>query len=349
MAVRVMVGATAASVAQRLVTQAESFHTAVERLTAAADALANQTSWDGATAQQFRAEHQVLASRARILSAALQRVAHAAASVIETIDTEDANGMDGEPQQKSAAVPASASPQYKLAADTTASSDDSGGGWLGDLLGSVRSGAEIVTGGALMALGAGGEATGAVLDASGAGLVPGLALNAGSAVVITGGAGLAAHGVVGLGHHVAAMASESGGGGDSSGPSKPKPGDLQHAQQQYPREAHTLTEHVDVSEDEAKALAEKKGKPNGVFADEQTAQKVTDHALAKNARRIQKWLRSGGRNPLPLEGTFGADNNLGWAAQVDGSITKVGNKYTVILQRQAGAPGGYFVKTAYPG
>ncbi|MFK0288714.1 hypothetical protein ACIQVL_50835 [Streptomyces sp. NPDC090499] len=212
MAVRVMVGATAASVAQRFVTQADSFHTAVQRLTAAADALANQASWNGAAAQQFRAERRVLAAHAQSMSAALQRVAHAAASLIETIDNEDAHGMDGVPQQQSAT-----GPHVTPAAYTTASSDDSGGGWLGDVLGSIRSGAEIVTGGALMALGAGGEATGGVLDASGVALPVGIALNVGSAVAIAGGADLAANGAVGLGHHLSALASDNGGGGSGDG------------------------------------------------------------------------------------------------------------------------------------
>ncbi|MFG3206248.1 RHS repeat-associated core domain-containing protein [Streptomyces sp. NPDC048192] len=127
-----------------------------------------------------------------------------------------------------------------------------------------------------------------------------------------------------------------------------RPGNLEDARQRNPRLAHTLDEHVNVSPQRARELAQQKGGPNGVFHDQQTAQQVVDYAIAGNPRRIANWLRKGTDQELPLTGRFGANNPLGWAAHADGSITQTGNSYTVVLQRQPGAPGGYIVKTAYP-
>ncbi|MFF9063617.1 RHS repeat-associated core domain-containing protein [Streptomyces sp. NPDC014882] len=115
----------------------------------------------------------------------------------------------------------------------------------------------------------------------------------------------------------------------------------------FPGQAHTLDEHVNVSRQQATALAVRKGGPNGVFFDAQTAQQVVDYGLAGNAKRINSWLR-GSERQLTIKGSFGANNSIGWAAHPDGRVTPTGNQYTMVLQRQKGHAGGYFVLTAYP-
>ncbi|MEV6145400.1 polymorphic toxin-type HINT domain-containing protein [Streptomyces sp. NPDC051992] len=115
----------------------------------------------------------------------------------------------------------------------------------------------------------------------------------------------------------------------------------------FPGLAHTLDEHVNVSRQQAAALAARKNAPNGVFHDAQTAQQVVDYGLAGNAQRIKNWLR-GAERQLTIRGSFGANNSIGWAAHPDGRITSTGNQYTMVLQRQRGHQSGYFVLTAYP-
>lgn len=124
-------------------------------------------------------------------------------------------------------------------------------------------------------------------------------------------------------------------------------GDLTEAARRYPDVAHTLDEHVHVTPQQAIALARRKGGPNGVFHDQQTAQQVIDYGLARNSDRIKNWLR-GPRQSVELQGSFGANNPVGWAAHPNGSIAATGNRYIIVLQRQKGAPGGYYIKTAYP-
>ncbi|MET9530473.1 RICIN domain-containing protein [Streptomyces sp. NPDC006649] len=118
--------------------------------------------------------------------------------------------------------------------------------------------------------------------------------------------------------------------------------------QAFPGVAHALDEHVKVTLQEAIALAAKKtGGKNSVFSDLQTAQQVVDYALADKATMIRNWLR-GSNQQLPLVGTFGAGNSLGWVAHADGKVTQAGNRYRIILQRQKGHRFGYFVLTAFP-
>ncbi|MET7334213.1 DNRLRE domain-containing protein [Nonomuraea sp. NPDC005650] len=124
-------------------------------------------------------------------------------------------------------------------------------------------------------------------------------------------------------------------------------GNLAEDAAKFPGLAHTLDEHVNVTQQQAIELAIKKGDRNGVFIDAQTAQSVVDYAIAGNAQRISKWLR-GPNQRLTLTGTFGANNSIGWVAHSNGTITQAGNMYTVILQRQRGHSGGYTVWTAYP-
>ncbi|MFF8387338.1 RNase A-like domain-containing protein [Streptomyces kanasensis] len=131
--------------------------------------------------------------------------------------------------------------------------------------------------------------------------------------------------------------------------------DLARAERMFPGVAHTLDEHVNVTQQQMQELAIRKtrklGKPtpNSRWVDQQTAQQVVDYAVAGNGARIQKWLREGARTPLELKGTFGAKNSLGDVMTHDGKFSKAGNGYVVLLQRAPGhKPGGYYVSTAYP-
>ncbi|WP_374986111.1 RNase A-like domain-containing protein [Streptomyces fradiae] len=131
--------------------------------------------------------------------------------------------------------------------------------------------------------------------------------------------------------------------------------DLARAERKFPGIAHTLDEHVNVTQQQMQELAIKKtrklGKPtpNSRWVDQQTAQQVVDYAVAGNSARIQKWLREGAKTPLELKGTFGSKNSLGDVMTHDGKLSKAGNGYVVLLQRAPGhKPGGYYVSTAYP-
>ncbi|MFJ6558070.1 polymorphic toxin-type HINT domain-containing protein [Streptomyces luteogriseus] len=81
---------------------------------------------------------------------------------------------------------------------------------------------------------------------------------------------------------------------------------------QFPGLAHTLTHHVQPNRAQAEALAAKKtedlgkGTPNSVFTNQETAQKVVDHALADQANRISRWMRENKTNELTWTGNFGA-------------------------------------------
>ncbi|MFD0168189.1 RHS repeat-associated core domain-containing protein [Streptomyces decoyicus] len=116
----------------------------------------------------------------------------------------------------------------------------------------------------------------------------------------------------------------------------------------FPGVAHTLDEHVGISDERAIALAQSKpGGRNSVFIDHQTAQQVADYAVANNAARIQKWLR-GSQQQLTFSGRFGANNPLGTTFHADGSQSATGNGYFIQLTRAKGHPGGFFISTLYP-
>ncbi|MFC9427513.1 RNase A-like domain-containing protein [Streptomyces sp. NPDC056987] len=132
-------------------------------------------------------------------------------------------------------------------------------------------------------------------------------------------------------------------------------GDLDEADRRFPGQAHTLDEHVDVSPQRMRELAEKKG-INSKWVDRQTAQQAVDYALAKNKDYIAKrlaGLRDGEQLTLPVQ-TFGARNPLGRYLKSDGTSGDTGNRYTVILKKAKKDPsgrkvqGGYYVYTAYP-
>ncbi|WP_309500317.1 RNase A-like domain-containing protein [Streptomyces shenzhenensis] len=60
---------------------------------------------------------------------------------------------------------------------------------------------------------------------------------------------------------------------------------------EFPGLANVLDEHVDPTEAEAFGPVASKGRPDGVFADLQTAQQVVDYAIADKAGEIARWLR----------------------------------------------------------
>lgn len=92
---RVVVGANAATDAQRFVAAAAGFDRTLTQLSATAAALANQQIWSGASADHFRAEQQIAAVHLRVIGPALRRMAHGAQQVIDRIDGADASGMSG--------------------------------------------------------------------------------------------------------------------------------------------------------------------------------------------------------------------------------------------------------------
>ncbi|MFK0288717.1 WXG100 family type VII secretion target [Streptomyces sp. NPDC090499] len=92
-AVRVVVGANAGSAAQQLVAAVGRFGACLQRLSSAAEALAGDSTWAGATADRFRLDHRQMAARTEQLNAALGRMAQGARSVVDRIDQEDAKGM----------------------------------------------------------------------------------------------------------------------------------------------------------------------------------------------------------------------------------------------------------------
>ncbi|MFD8965404.1 RNase A-like domain-containing protein [Streptomyces sp. NPDC059568] len=112
--------------------------------------------------------------------------------------------------------------------------------------------------------------------------------------------------------------------------------------------AHTLDEHVGISDARAFSLAASKpGGKNSVFIDHQAAQQVADYAVAFNQARINKWLR-GSQQQLTFSGRFGANNSLGTTFYADGSRAATGNGYFIQLTRAKGHPGGFCISTLYP-
>ncbi|MFJ6348762.1 polymorphic toxin-type HINT domain-containing protein [Streptomyces sp. NPDC092046] len=123
---------------------------------------------------------------------------------------------------------------------------------------------------------------------------------------------------------------------------------LTKAGSSFPGVAHTLDEHVGISDSRAISLAASKpGGKNSVFIDHQTAQQVADYAVASNQARINKWLR-GSQQQLPISGRFGANNSLGTTFYSDGSRAATGNGYFMQLTRAKGHPGGFYISTLYP-
>jgi hypothetical protein len=113
-------------------------------------------------------------------------------------------------------------------------------------------------------------------------------------------------------------------------------------------DAHVLDEHVNITRQDALALAAKKGTPNGVFHDQQMAQVIVDYTQAFHATQIKNWLR-GSDERLVITDYYGPrGGSLGWLAMPDGTTRQAGNQFTIVLQRQKGHSAGYYVYTAFP-
>ncbi|MEK2479134.1 RNase A-like domain-containing protein [Streptomyces noursei] len=116
----------------------------------------------------------------------------------------------------------------------------------------------------------------------------------------------------------------------------------------FPGVAHTLDEHVGISDARAIELAGRKSSGrNSVFVDHSTAQQVADYAVAFNKTRIKNWLR-GSQQQLPFSGRFGANTSLGNTFYADGTRVATGNGYFIQLTRAKGHPGGFYISTLYP-
>jgi len=88
----VLVGADAAGSARELVAAAKRFGAAIDVLSASAARLADQRTWQGATAERFRREQQALTTHLSLMSASMTRMASGAQTVIDTIDRDDVLG-----------------------------------------------------------------------------------------------------------------------------------------------------------------------------------------------------------------------------------------------------------------
>ncbi|MEV7500137.1 RICIN domain-containing protein [Streptomyces sp. NPDC093018] len=147
--------------------------------------------------------------------------------------------------------------------------------------------------------------------------------------------------------------------------------ELLPALQPYKDEIHTLKEHVNVDEETAFKLAEKKGMPNTVWTSQDIAQQAVDRVVSdyfstfnsagqrvldtRKWASFEKWLARArdGEQYQPMTGKWDAYQSLGKAYHPDGrTITDAGNDVVVILMKVKGhngaGRGGYVVKTAYP-
>lgn len=90
--VRVVVGSNAPAAARQLVEEVGRLEAAARRVLAAAAALADERVWSGSTADQFEHVRQELIGRLGKMTATLHRLAAAAKTVIEDIESHDAKG-----------------------------------------------------------------------------------------------------------------------------------------------------------------------------------------------------------------------------------------------------------------
>ncbi|MFF3849413.1 ricin-type beta-trefoil lectin domain protein [Streptomyces sp. NPDC002328] len=143
------------------------------------------------------------------------------------------------------------------------------------------------------------------------------------------------------------------------------------ALEKYKDEIHTLKEHVRPDERKAFELAEKKGKPNTVWTNQEIAQQAVDRVVGDyfskrtasgqkvfdqdKWKKFQDWAakaRDGEQYPA-ITGTWDAYPSLGKRYHPDGrTIDDAGNEVVVILMKVKGHNGqgryGFVVKTAYP-
>ncbi|MFJ2703476.1 polymorphic toxin-type HINT domain-containing protein [Streptomyces sp. NPDC087428] len=134
--------------------------------------------------------------------------------------------------------------------------------------------------------------------------------------------------------------------------------DLDEAERRFPNQAHALDEHVDLSPDDKRKHANKKG-ISTEWVDKQTAQLAVNQIMSDP--KIQAFIqgklakmRNGENLTLPVR-TFGdTGTSLGTFLKKDGTTGITGNKVTITIQKLnkdafgRKVPGGYYVFTAFP-
>ncbi|MEV4283649.1 polymorphic toxin-type HINT domain-containing protein [Actinoplanes xinjiangensis] len=118
-----------------------------------------------------------------------------------------------------------------------------------------------------------------------------------------------------------------------------------------PEPAHTKRKHVDIDDDGIKARAQAEGKDASRWKDAATAQAVINHALKKDKKRIDKFLREnpegGSQVSLTLRGPY-ESGSLGRVADSAGNLFNTSNTYEIWIRRVPGHPRGFVVETAFP-
>jgi hypothetical protein len=321
-AVQVLVGADAARLAARFLVTAQQFGAALSGVTSAAAALADQRSWNGATAERFRDDKAAIAVHVRVLAASVLRMATGAVAVIEAIDRDDMLGAAAlELGGVTTNAPGSGPPQVTtnslaLLADLTGRGTDAqrDAAIENDL-------GQIALGTLMMILGAGGEVAGIGMDLTGVGIPAGVATDIISAGVIAAGATTFAHGATDLGANIAAMTSSSSGGyarggsGGPGGPKKPRKARVVNNLERPPqdgdrgyqvRDPTTGKVITDIDHVDGPALREEKGLVTGTETGRATpAEWVHDDLLPQLDRYIKarKFLKGYENAPLGVDFT----------------------------------------------
>lgn len=111
---------------------------------------------------------------------------------------------------------------------------------------------------------------------------------------------------------------------------------------------HTLLKHVGRSDAELAERLEREPKirASSSFTDEATAEAAVRGAIEQQWPRIESWLREGASQRLPIEYRGQAVIGRG----ISRGDTEAGPRTSarVVLERNADAPAGFFVLTAYP-
>ncbi|MFJ5995662.1 pre-toxin TG domain-containing protein [Streptomyces sp. NPDC092370] len=135
--------------------------------------------------------------------------------------------------------------------------------------------------------------------------------------------------------------------------------DLARAERMFPGVAHTLDEHVNVTQQQMKNLAiektRKMGRPtsNSRWSSAALAQKAVNQLVTEKDAEVKKWVanagKPNGKQQLTLTGICGT-GSLGDSMDHLGNYSPTtSNKCKVILAAKRGhKPGGFYVLTAYP-
>ncbi|RBJ02443.1 hypothetical protein DRA43_16930, partial [Micromonospora provocatoris] len=137
-------------------------------------------------------------------------------------------------------------------------------------------------------------------------------------------------------------------------PPTPQTCDLAGVEVRHPGQAHTLSDHVNVTPARAQQLANSEKAIHGVWQSEEVATRAIDQLIAKKLtpKKLQEWFRTynqNGRPNLELKGPVApAGTSLGKVYRKDLPPTDSSNEIIVVLKRDKSEPGGYYVFTAYP-